>query len=127
MRPGEPDAKHAIFAIYWTCAEVSLAIICPCAITLKPLVSKVAPAILGTLSNSRGGRGHSTVDTPTFRSSSKRIDPDRSWAMLQESTSAERLSNDGSGSEVFVLQPVRIKEPRAAAWSQGRGGEDGGI
>lgn len=39
--------------IYWTAAEINAAIVCACAMTLKPLVQRVFPRLLG----GRSGRG----------------------------------------------------------------------
>ncbi|KAM7211743.1 hypothetical protein V8F06_012876 [Rhypophila decipiens] len=60
FNPGLDGSYTSADLIYWTAAEVNAAIVCACAMTLKPLVQRLFPKLLGGRSGRYGGgNGHS--------------------------------------------------------------------
>ncbi|KAM7202677.1 hypothetical protein V8F33_002603 [Rhypophila sp. PSN 637] len=60
FNPGLDGSYASADLIYWTAAEVNAAIVCACAMTLKPFVQRLFPKLLGGRSGRYGGgNGHS--------------------------------------------------------------------
>ncbi|KAM7200189.1 hypothetical protein V8F20_005407 [Naviculisporaceae sp. PSN 640] len=57
LNPSWDGAYSSADLVYWTAAEVNAAIVCACAMTLKPLVMRLFPRLLGGRSGRFGGGG----------------------------------------------------------------------
>jgi hypothetical protein len=62
-------ADDNVGAATWSAVECNTGIICACLPTLRPLISKILPSFLSTLSGSRSNRriGEESSTTPTYR------------------------------------------------------------
>ncbi|KAH7111239.1 hypothetical protein EDB81DRAFT_953938 [Dactylonectria macrodidyma] len=102
------EYSYDIEVIVWTCIEVNVAIICPCAMTLKPLVSKLFPGLLShyvTEPNS-GGRFPSMQSGTRMNSGSLPTKPRGTWFQVTDSRSEEDLILEERGFDNVALREM---------------------
>lgn len=105
---------------YWGAVEVNLPIICACLATIRPLLNKLLPGLLGPRSSQDGN------PTSLAMSSRLRYAPGDSVAMSQGG--ARRRSEDVSTSEeslVFIMQGVERGGLEAPGRAHGRSVKSG--
>ena len=93
---------------YWGAVEVNLPIICACLTTIRPLLNKLFPGLLGPATSQY------RVTSLAAASASRRRDAGESGMARCEEGDADGHASDG-GSFVFMLHDVKAGDPAVAA------------
>lgn len=101
----DPTYSIAILA-YWGAVEVNLPIICACLATIRPLLNRLFPGLLGP---------RTSQEAPSFVASSRR------QCAVRESVTEVQGAEDGSSRESFVFMLHEVEAPGRAYGGLGKG------
>jgi hypothetical protein len=93
--------------LYWTCIECNLAIVCPCAMTLRPLVSQTIPRLFSVTQSTAAYVGEGS------RSTGRVVSGQAAGPLNNQKRSTqawERWSDEDSG-EVILHHMAFIQAP----------------